>query len=114
MGTKYLVVITSGLDQKDKMIVGMNFAKNTFRKKKADDVKVVFFGPSEKAFSSNDSDFLKLFSILKDLGIVTIACSGYSKAHDLDKAIMDLSTELEDVSETIPRYVDAGYTVMTF
>ncbi|MCL4453916.1 MAG: hypothetical protein M1317_07430 [Candidatus Thermoplasmatota archaeon] len=114
MGTKYLVIITSGLDQKDKMIVGMNFAKNTFRKKKADDVKVVFFGPSEKAFSSGDDDFLKLFSMLKDLGIVTIACNGYSRAHDLDKAIMSMNTELEDVSDTIPRYVDSGYTVITF
>ncbi|WP_061951251.1 hypothetical protein [Acidiplasma cupricumulans] len=67
MGTKYLVVITSGLDQKDKMIVGMNFAKNTFRKKKADDVKVVFSGQAKRHFLPMIAIFLNCFLSLRTL-----------------------------------------------
>ena len=114
MAENYLIILSSGLDQKDRLIVGMNLAKNLYRKKKANDVKVVFFGPSEKAFSSDDEDFKKLFNILKDIGILVVACNGYSRAHTLDDDILKFNVELEDVSDTIPRYVDLGYKVITF
>lgn len=114
MAEKYLIMITSGLDQKDKAIVGMTFAKNITRKKKAEDVKVVFFGPSEKAFSAGDEDFDRLVKQLIDLGVVQIACNGYAAAHDASADIAKMGLKLEDVSDTIPDLVDKGYKVITF
>ena len=49
---EYTALQKEKIPENDKKNI-INFVKNTFRKKKADDVKVVFFGPSEKAFSSS-------------------------------------------------------------
>lgn len=114
MSEKYLIVITSGLDQKDKALVGMTFAKNITRKKKAEDVKVVFFGPSEKAFSAGDEDFDRLVKDLIDLNVVQIACNGYAARNDVSEDIAKIGLKLEDVSDTIPAFVEKGYKVITF
>lgn len=114
MPEKYLIMITSGLDQKDKAIVGMTFAKNVIRKKKGEDVKVVFFGPSEKAFSAGDSDFNRLVGELVELGAIQIACKFYAARNDASEDIAKAGLRLEDVSDTIPDLVEQGYRVITF
>ncbi|WP_393971525.1 DsrE family protein [Oxyplasma meridianum] len=111
---KYLIIILSGLDQKGKMIVGLNFAKNVSRKKLADDVKVVFFGPSEEALAEHDPDVDNLMHMLTDLNVIQIACNGYAAAKNVTEDIAKIGIRLEDVSDTITRYAEQGYKIITF
>ena len=114
MNSKYLIIISSGLNEKGKMIAGLNFAKNVHRKKLAEDVKVVFFGPSEEALGGKDKDIDNLFNLLTGSGIVPVACSGYAAAKNESENLAKLGFKLEDVSDTITHYVDQQYTVITF
>jgi hypothetical protein len=111
---KYLIIIMSGLDQKGKMIVGLNFAKNVSRKKLAEDVKLVFFGPSEEALAKHDPDVDSLIKMLTDLNVIQIACNGYAAAKNVTEDIAKIGMKLEDVSDTITRFADQGYRIITF
>jgi len=114
MSEKYLIIILSGLDQKGKMIVGLNFAKNVSRKKLAEDVKLVFFGPSEEALAKHDQDIDNLIQMLTDLRVIQVACNGYAAAKNVTEDIAKMGIKLEDVSDTITRYADQGYKIITF
>ncbi|AGO60545.1 MULTISPECIES: DsrE family protein [Ferroplasma] len=114
MSGKYLIIISSGLDQKGKMIVGLNFAKNIYRKKLAEDVKVVFFGPSEESLAKHDPDVDTLLKILRDMNVIQIACSGYAVAKNVSEDISKIGMKLEDVSDTITNFADQGYRIITF
>ena len=114
MAGKMLVLITSGLENRDKLLVGMRLALNSARKKNLDDVKVVFFGPSEKAIAGDDGEVRDLYDKLVENGVTSIACNGYAAAHDLSENIAKMGVKLENVSDTIPGFINSGYNVVSF
>lgn len=114
MAEKMLVLITSGLESRDKLMIGMRFAMNSAKKKTLDDVKVVFFGPSEKAIASDDAQIRELYNHLVDQGVTSIACNGYAAANDLSEDIVKMGIKLENVSDTIPGFINNGYSVVSF
>lgn len=114
MTGKMLVLITSGLESRDKLLVGMRLAMNSAKKGKLDDVKVVFFGPSEKAIASDDEEVRKLYNMLVEQGVTSIACNGYAAANDLSENIAKIGVKLENVSDTIPGFINNGYSVVSF
>ena len=77
------------------MIVGLNFAKNIFRKKPAEDVKVVFFGSNEDSLAKHDPEVDSLIRILREMNIVPIACNGYVAAHNITEDIAKIGMKLE-------------------
>lgn len=114
MPEKMLVLITSGLEERDKLMIGMRFALNSSRKKNLEDVKVVFFGPSEKAIAGDDSEVRELYGKLVEHGVTSIACNGYAASHDLSENIAKMGIKLENVSDTIPGFINNGYSVVSF
>lgn len=114
MSGKMLVLITSGLENKDKLTIGMRFALNSAKKNALEDVKVVFFGPSEKAVAGDDKDVRELYSKLVENNVSSIACNGYAAAYDLSENIVKLGIKLENISDTIPGFINNGYTVVSF
>ena len=96
------------------MIVGLNFAKNIFRKKPAEDKKVVFFGPNEDSLAKRDPEVDSLIRILREMNIVPIACNGYVAAHNITEDIAKIGMKLEDASDTITNFADQGYRIITF
>ncbi len=114
MSGKMLVLITSGLENRDKLLVGMRLALNSARKKNLEDVKIVFFGPSEKAIAGDDPQVSELYKLLVDHGVTSIACNGYAAANDLSENIAKLGIKLENVSDTIPGFINNGYSVVSF
>ncbi|HKJ97266.1 MAG TPA: hypothetical protein VJ944_05955 [Thermoplasmataceae archaeon] len=114
MTGKMLVLITSGLENRDKLLVGMRFAMNSARKNNLEDVKVVFFGPSEKAIAGDDQEVRDLYSKLVEHNVTSIACNGYGAANDLSEGIAKLGVKLENVSDTIPGFINSGYSVVSF
>lgn len=114
MAGKMLVLITSGLENRDKLLVGMRLALNSSKRKNLDDVKVVFFGPSEKAIAGDDSEVRDLYKMLVEEGVAAIACNGYAAANDLSENIAKIGVKLENVSITIPGFINEGYQVVSF
>ena len=114
MGEKMLVLISSGLESRDKLLIGMRFAMNSAKKKTLDDVKVVFFGPSETAIAGDDSDVSELYKKLVEQGVTSIACSGYAAANNVSENIAKIGIKLENVSDTIPYFINQGYQVVSF
>lgn len=114
MSGKMLVLITSGMEAKDKMMIGMRLALNSAKKDKLDDVKIVFFGPSEKAIASDDEQVRDLYNKLVEQGVTSIACNGYAAANDVSENIAKLGIKLENVSDTIPGFISQGYNVVSF
>lgn len=114
MTGKMLVMITSGLENKEKLMIGMRFAFNSARKNTLEDVKVVFFGPSEKAIAGDDKEVRELYNSLVEHKVTSIACNGYAAANDLSENIAKLGIKLENISDTIPGFINSGYSVVSF
>jgi len=83
-------------------------------KKLAEDVKLVFFGPSEEALTKHDHDIDNLMHMLTDLKVIPVACNGYAAAKNVTGDIAKMDIKLEYVSDTITRYADQGYRIITF
>ena len=83
MAGKCPVIISSGLENKEKAIVGFRYSLNVKRNSLLDDIKVILFAPSEKALESGDMDFPKLTRDLMSLNVIPIACRGVARAQDI-------------------------------
>ena len=114
MTGRCLVIISSGLENKEKAIVGFRFSLNVKRNSLLDDIRVILFGPSEKALASGDMDFLKLTRDLMSLNVIPIACRGVAKAQDIMGNLEGEGLQIEDVGPVISNYIREGYEVITF
>ncbi len=114
MATKCLVIISPGTENREKAIIGFHYALNVKRNNLLEDVKVILFGPSEKALASGDMEFLKLTRKLMELSIIPIACSGVAKAEDITSQLENQGLMIDDVGPVISNYIKEGYEVITF
>ena len=114
MASKCLVIISSGLENKEKEIVGFRYSLNVKRNSLLDDIKVILFGPSEKALASGDMDFLKLTRDLMSLNVIPVACRGVAKAQDIIGSLESQGLQIDDVGPVISNYIKEGYEVITF
>ncbi|GGM78328.1 hypothetical protein GCM10007108_15600 [Thermogymnomonas acidicola] len=114
MTDKVLVIISSGMEGKEKAISGMNFAANTKKGGLFSDVKVIFFGPSEKAIASGDKEFEAGVKNLRDAGINVLACSRVAENNGIKDLLLQKSIPMEPVGPVIANYIKQGYAVMTF
>jgi hypothetical protein len=85
VSSKLLIVIATG--DREKALAGLMYARNTLRNKWLGDVKVVFFGPSEKLAACDG----EVSSSMKDIVAMTncFAC----------KAISDHENVSEDLAK---------------
>jgi len=107
---KLLVIISSGKEAKEKAVTGLIFAANTMKFKWAEDVEIVFFGPSQDLLVE-DEGFRDM--VISQLGeYKPLACKfiaetkGYSDKLEF--------TRLEYVGSIVNDFIDKGYTPMVF
>ncbi len=111
MGGKCLIIVSS--DNRDKIGAALMFAYNAARYRWLDDVKVVFFGPSENLIAEGDSEVLRWLDALRELGVSFTACKRYAE----DKGILEkvsVRSPLEYVGSVIAGLVSEGYVPMVF
>ena len=111
MGGKCLIIVSS--DNKDKVGTALMFAYNAARYKWLDDVKVVFFGPSEDLLAEGDGDVLRWLDALREVGIGFTACKRYAEDKDILEKV-SLRSPLEYVGSKIAGLVSEGYIPMVF
>lgn len=116
MARKLLVIISSGEEAMDKALTGMMYAMNVKKNNWLDDVKVIFFGPSERMIINAESDsqvgvFLKR---LIEQGITPMACRAIAEGEDIIKGLSGLGIEVEYVGPLISSFIKNDYAIITF
>ncbi len=109
-----MIIITAGENELEKFISAMSFSINVKKKSYMDDVKVVFFGPSEKLLASNNTDVINLFTQIKALNIDIFACKNVSDSFSITPKLIDLGLNVSYIGKIVTDLLKDGYTALTF
>jgi len=110
MSSKIVVIIASG--HRDVVQTAIMYAKNTLKYHWLDDVKTIFFGPSE-ALVAKDSELAKDVKELCMAG-EGIACKFISDNEGSSKALSKLGLKIEYVGAIIADLIKDGYLPMVW
>jgi len=110
MESKLLVIIATG--DREKALAGLMYARNVLENKLLDDVKVVFFGPSEKLAALDDE--IALF--IKDITSKgdCFACKAISDKKGLSRKLEEVGVKVEYVGTIVSNAIKEGYSPMVW
>ena len=63
MSDKALVIISSGIEAREKALTGIMYAVNAVKYKWLEDVRIIFFGPSERLILSDDDEIREIWRL---------------------------------------------------
>jgi hypothetical protein len=110
MASKILVIVATG--EKEKLLTALMYARNALKRKWLEDVKVFFFGPSEKLITS-DPEVADAVLEIVSLGD-SYACKAISDNQEISDKISDLGVRVEYVGSIISSYIKEGYVPMVW
>ena len=110
MGSKLLVIIATG--DKEKALAGLMYARNVLKNKWLDDVKVVFFGPSEKLVTLHD----EIVWFIKDITTRCdcFVCKAISDKEGLSERLEEAGVKVEYVGTIVSNAIKEGYLPMVW
>lgn len=90
-------------------------AARSVKAKRYDDLKVMFYGPSEEYLAQLSGTALEHFNILMENKAVDSACVAIAKnSGGVDKKLEEMGVSLMPAGERLAYYVNNGYSVVTF
>ncbi|MEM0086728.1 MAG: DsrE family protein [Candidatus Micrarchaeaceae archaeon] len=103
---KILLIVMS--EEEEKIRMPLNFIKN--QSQAGNEIRVIFWGPSEKTLAANDQlrKEYNSFATVKPK-----ACVNSAKKYNLD-AKLSSDIELIPVGEYIRKSIEEGYEIITF
>jgi len=110
MRSKLLVIIAT--KDKEKALSGLMYARNAWGGAWFDDVKVVFFGPSEKLMV-NDEEVEEAVKNIKVVGEI-FACKAISNRENISEEIEKLGVTVMGVGSVISNFIKDGYVPMVW
>jgi hypothetical protein len=110
MTDKLLVIIATG--DKAKALTGLMYAKNALKRGWLRDVKVVYFGPSERLMVE-DADVASAAIEVARLG-EAFACKAISDRENISENIDEMGVKVEYVGTIISDYIKQGYVPMVW
>ena len=110
MSSKLLVVIATG--EKEKAIAGLMYARNTLKNKWLDDVRVVFFGPSEQLAADDDEVAWYVDEIVAMTDCY--ACKAISDDQKTSENLAKIGMKIEYVGTVISNLIKEGYVPMVW
>ncbi|MCW4050553.1 MAG: hypothetical protein NWE89_12545 [Candidatus Bathyarchaeota archaeon] len=110
MSSKLLVIIATG--DKAKALTGLMYAKNAIVREWMEDVKVVYFGPSEQLMYS-DADVANAAIEIAGMS-ETFACKAISDREGISEKIDEMGVKVEYVGTIISDYIKQGYVPMVW
>ena len=108
MTTRIIVIISTG--EKEKALTGLMYARNTINFGWLDDVRIFFFGPSQKLMVEDDEVRNEVIEIARLAE--TIACKFTSDRDELSGEILGLGVEVEYIGIIIADLLKDGYIPM--
>lgn len=112
MEKKKLLVIVSS-EEKSKISVGINLAINSKKNDSYEDVRLFFFGPSEKVVAE-DKEVGEAVSELIRIGINPYACVFLSDGMEVTPRLKDLGINVVGISKEIADAINSGYVPLVF
>lgn len=108
MNPKLLVIIATG--DKEKALAGLMYTRNVLKNKWIDDVKVVFFGPSERLAAHDD----KVAWFIKEINNESdcFACKAISDEEGISAKLTEVGMKVEYVGMLISNAIKDGYLPM--
>ena len=110
MSSKLLVIIASS--DREKVLTALIYARNAIKNSWVDDVKVVFFGPSEK-LAAEDSEVSTRAKEIAAIG-ECIACKAISDNKGVSDNLAKLGIKIEYVGIIISNLIKDGYAPMVW
>jgi hypothetical protein len=110
MSSKLLVIIATG--DREKALTGLMYVKNTIKYGWIENIKVIFFGPSENLLVS-DSDVTNSAAELAGLG-QPIACKFLSDRDDISERLEGMGITVDYVGSMIADLIKDGYVPMVW
>ncbi len=119
MSGKIAIVISSGLDQRAKIMSGLHVAKRIYDARKENNierVEVFLFTGGVKALEKgkDNSEVLDAISELRESGITVEACSNQVKNWNMEDVFSENGINLEFARDAFSRYAVEGFTVISF
>jgi len=110
MGSKLLVIIATG--DREKALAGLMYTRNVLKNKWLDDVRVVFFGPSEKLAAHDDKVawFIKEITRERDC----FACKAISDKEGESEKLEEAGIKVEYVGTIVSNAIKEGYLPMVW
>ena len=108
---KVLYVIMSGDEKFD---FATRMAYNTSKGKAFEDVKVIFFGPSQKRLTQIDGELKKMFQEMLANKVIDSACINAAEMMNIKPQLEGMGLSLLPSGQRIAYYLNQGYQVLTF
>jgi len=109
---KLLVVIST--ESKEMIKFALNFTLNMKQSGDYEDVRLFFFGPSEKVISQDD-DLQKLFvKVVNDGKFVPVACINVANNYGIKQELEKVGFRLTPIGVDITKSINADYVTLTF
>lgn len=110
LSSKLLVIIASG--DKAKALTGLMYAHNAIKRGWMDEVKVVYFGPSEQLL---EQDAEVADAAIEIAGLSeSFACKSISDRDGISEKIDEMGVKVEYVGDIISDYIKQGYVPMVW
>jgi len=110
MNSKLLVIIATG--DREKALAALMYARNAIKQGWLEDVKIVFFGPSERLIVEDK----EVSNRAKEIAAIgeTFACKAISDKEDLSADVKKLGVKVEYVGSIISHFIENGYLPMVW
>jgi hypothetical protein len=107
---KLLMIIASG--EREKVLTSMMYANNVLKNKSMEDLKIIFFGPSENLISRDE----ELKSKAKDLASASecYACKAISDREGISTDFTEINVKVEYVGKIVSGFINNGYIPMVW
>ncbi len=108
---KLLAIISSGKEAKERALVGVLFATNSMKYKWADEVEIVFFGPSQDLLIEDESFRETVLSSIGEYKPLVCRFVSEIKGHPMEKLEF---ARVEYVGSIINRLINDGFIPLVF
>ena len=114
MTDKAPVIISSGIEAREKALTGIMYAVNAVKYKWLEDVRLIFFGQSEKLILSADDEIRGNMEFIRKVGLIPTACAAIARDEGLEPKLLEMGIKVEYVGSIISSLIKDGYAVLTF
>jgi len=112
LANKVFALISSA-DREVALEVGLIYPLNAAKKEWLDEVKVIFFGPSEK-LAAYDGEVQAKIKEMLDIGVEVLACKWCSDRMDITSLLEAQGIKVEYVGSVITELIKDGWAQLTF
>lgn len=96
------------------MDLALRMAAASVVNKRYEDLKIVFFGPSQERILHLEGQAKEDFDTLLKSGAVDSACINYAKGRGIDSELLRVRIDLKPAGERVAYYINNGYQVLVF